>query len=145
MTHPEGQGGEVSGEPKGGSEETAASVTDGSVERRLAALTDAIRTRDWRAPRARAGLPATNPQVVATEALMTADFGPDGGAKAAPKEADAHSDASIAPESSPTPPTEPALPTGGRSTGRRRHAAPRARRGRFWGVALLLVVGMAST
>ena len=55
MTHPEGQGGEVNGKPKGGSEETAASATDASVERRLAALTDAIRARDWRAPEGQRG------------------------------------------------------------------------------------------
>ena len=132
----------MNGKPKGGSEETAASATDGSVERRLAALTDAIRTRDWRAPRDTAGPPTAAPEVVANEALVTDDLGPDGGAEAGPKEADAQSDAPIAPESSPTAPTPP---TGLRSTGRRRHAAPKARRGRFWVVALLLVVGMAST
>ncbi len=142
MTHPEGQGGELSGEPKGGSEEAAASAADGSVERRLAALTDAIRARDWRAPKDRAGLPTATPEVAATEALVTADLGPDGGAAADPKEADAPSDAPIAPESSPTEPTPPIPPTesptpttGARSTGRRRHAAPKTRRGRFWGVA----------
>ena len=139
MTDPDGQGGEVNGEPKGGSEETGASASDGSVERRLAALTDAIRTRDWRASRDRAAPPAATPEVMATEALVTADLGPDGGSEASPKEAGAQSDAPIAPESSPTE------PTGGRSTGRRRHAAPRARRGRFWVVALLFVVGMASS
>ena len=151
MTDPDGQGGEVNGEPKGGSEETGASASDGSVERRLAALTDAIRTRDWRASRDRAAPPAATPEVMATEALVTADLGPDGGAEAGPKEAGAQSDAPIAPESSlteptpPTPPTGPTEPTGGRSTGRRRHAAPKARRGRFWVVALLFVVGMASS
>jgi hypothetical protein len=146
MTHPEGRGGEVNAEPTGASEETAASATDASVERRLAALTDAIRARDWRAPRDSAGPPTATPQVVATEALVTADLAPDGGPEAGPKEADAQSDAPIAPESSPTaPPTPQTPPTGGRSTGRRRHAAPKARRGRFWSVALLLVLAMAST
>jgi hypothetical protein len=141
MTHPEGRGRAVNGEPTGGSEETAASVTDGAVERRLAALTDAIRTRDWRAPRDRAGQPTATPGVVATEAFATADVGPDGGAAARPSEADAPSEAPNAPESSttepalPAEPTEPTPPAGGRSTGRRRHAAPKARRGRFWGLA----------
>ena len=132
----------------GGSEETGAPASDGSVERRLAALTDAIRTRDWRASRDRAAPPAATPEVMATEALVTADLGPDGGAEAGPKEAGAQSDAPIAPESSltePTPPTGPTEPTGGRSTARRRHAAPKARRGRFWVVALLFVVGMESS
>jgi hypothetical protein len=135
----------VNGEPKGGSEETAASATDGSVERRLAALTDAIRTRDWRASRHRAGPPTATPEVAATQALVTADLGPDGVAEAGPKEADEQSDAPSTPESSPTAPTEPTPPTGGRSTGRRRHAAPKTRRGRFWVVAFFFLVGMAST
>jgi hypothetical protein len=142
MTHPESGGGEVNAEPKGGSEETAASATDGSVERRLAALTDAIRTRDWRAPKDRAGRPAVTPEVAAAEALVTAS-GPDGTTEAGPKEAESSPKAPT-PPTEPTEQTEPTPPTGGRSTGRRRHAAPKARRGRFWVVALLLV-GMSST
>ena len=142
MPRPQGQAGEVNPEPTVGSEETAASANDRSVERRLAALTDAIRAWDWRARRDGVGPPAATPPVAATEAPVTAEFVPDRGAEAGQPEAQVHPDVPTSPENSPTAPTAPT--TRGRSADRPRHAAPKARRGRFWVVALLFVVEMAT-